>query len=55
MSATVGSIRITYDLWENGDIVTQVHTEGDLPLVIQLGLLEMAKDTLIKINEGEQE
>ncbi|AVJ51033.1 hypothetical protein FDJ44_gp42 [Microbacterium phage Pikmin] len=48
-----GSITVTYDLWEDGDIITEVSTEGDLPLVIQLGLLEMAKDTLIK--QGEQE
>lgn len=47
MSHKIGYIHIDYRLASGGDIITSVDTDGDLPLVTQLGLLEMAKDTLL--------
>lgn len=48
-----GNIKISYDVWPDGDIVTAVNVEGDIPLVTQLGLLELAKDTILKKAAGE--
>lgn len=48
----VGNISISYDIWPDGD-VTRVDVEGDIPLVTQLGLLELAKDTILKKVAGE--
>lgn len=50
-----GNIKISYDVWPDGDIVTAVDVEGDIPLVTQLGLLELAKDTILKKAAGEYE
>lgn len=50
-----GNINISYDVWPDGDIVTAVNVEGDIPLVTQLGLLELAKDTILKKAAGEDE
>lgn len=50
----VATITITYEMDDRGDLVTNVNIEGDIPIVTQLGLLEMAKDSiLIGIDEEE--
>ncbi len=43
----VGSIHIGYDLADDGEPITTVTTDGDMPLVTQLGLLRLAEDTLM--------
>jgi hypothetical protein len=48
MSTTpIGTLKIHYVLDEDGDILTGVEVEGEIPVVVQLGLLEMAKDTIL--------
>lgn len=47
MSRQIGFIHIDYTLERDGSIITGLDCEGDIPLVTQLGLLEMAKDTLL--------
>ena len=47
MSMKIGFIHIDYTLERDGSITTGLDCEGDIPLVTQLGLLEMAKDTLL--------
>lgn len=47
----VGSITITYEIDEDGDMLTGVSIEGELPVVTQLGLLELAKDTILSMDE----
>lgn len=47
MTTPIGKITITYDLASDGDIHTVLDVEGDLPIVVQLGLLELAKDTIL--------
>lgn len=44
---TVGSIVIDLALTEDGDEVSRVRVEGDLPVVTQIGLLAMAQDTIL--------
>lgn len=44
----LGFIHITYEVGENGEVETSVTTDEELPLVIQLGLLDLAKDTLLR-------
>lgn len=48
-----GQMTVTYEVWPDGDIVTNLTVEGDIPLVTQLGLLELAKDTILKKAAGE--
>lgn len=47
MTTSIGKITISYDLADDGDIHTVLDVEGDLPVVVQLGLLELAKDTIL--------
>lgn len=47
MSMKIGFIHIDYTLQPDGDVTTSVDCEGEIPLVTKLGLLEMAKDTLL--------
>lgn len=47
MSRSIGYIHIDYTLQDDGDIAVAVDTDGDLPLMTQLGLIELAKDTLM--------
>lgn len=51
----VGSITITYEMMDDGDIITGLNVDGDLPVVTQLGLLELAKDTILQNTQGEQD
>lgn len=44
----VTTITITRSLTPHGDDITAVHVDGDNTLVTLLGLLELAKDTLIR-------
>lgn len=52
MTTNIGSIHIGYEIWEDGDMVTTLTVEGDIPVVTQLGLLRMAEDTILH-PEGE--
>ena len=45
---SIGKITLTYDLWEDGDIVTGFTVEGDIPVIAQLGMLRMAEDTILR-------
>lgn len=47
MEMNVGSITITYNMADDGDMLTDVSVEGELPIVTQLGLLELAKDSIL--------
>lgn len=47
MEMNVGSITITYYMDEDGDLNTGVSVDGDIPIVTQLGLLELAKDSIL--------
>lgn len=50
----VGSIHVTYELAPDGDMLTSVEVLGDMPLVVSLGLLDMARDTLLSgLGDGE--
>lgn len=51
----VGSIHISYDLADDGDILTRVDVSGDLPVVTILGLLSMATDTVLRGEHGTGE
>lgn len=50
----VGSIVIGYGLDEEGELITSVSVEGDLPVVVSLGLLELAKDTILATANDEE-
>lgn len=54
MSTEIGRIEITYVIEDDGDIVSEVEVKGDIPFVTQIGLLEMAKDSLFN-GSGEDE
>lgn len=43
----IGSIVITYSMADDGDLLTDVTVEGDIPVATQLGLLELAKDSIL--------
>lgn len=51
----IGTITITEYLDEDGDIITGVSVDGDIPLVTQLGLLRMAEDTILNCNDEDEE
>lgn len=51
----VGEIKITYELAPDGDVITTLNVEGDLHVATQLGLLELAKDTILHGEEEEVE
>ena len=55
MSLKIGYIHIDYTLQPDGDITTSVDANGDLPLVTQLGIIELAKDTLLHPPTEEEE
>lgn len=47
----LGRIVITYEVAEDGTMPTQLLVDGDIPLAVQLGLLELAKDTILRRSE----
>lgn len=54
MSTEIGRIEITYVIEDNGDMITGVDVKGDIPFVTQIGLLEMAKDTLMNCGDEDE-
>lgn len=50
----MGSIRIDYYLTEDGDAQFTYETEGDLAVITQVGLLEMAKDGVLHPPEDDE-
>lgn len=52
---TVGSITIDLTLTDDGDEVTSVRVEGDLPVVTQIGLLAMAQDSILNGPEEDDD
>ena len=54
MSLPVGHIHIGYNLTDDGDMTTEVSVEGEIPIATQLGLLELAKDSIL-IGIGDDE
>lgn len=55
MSTEVGAIHISYYLDEEGELVSGVSVEGDMPMVVVIGLLEMAKDTVLATSYEEED
>lgn len=51
----IGSITITYDVAEDGDLITGWHVDGDIPLVVGLGLLDMTRDSMLRDDEEEDQ
>lgn len=51
----VGHIMITYDLEEDGDLTTTVLIKGKIHLATQLGLLELAKESILLGNVEKKE
>ena len=49
----IGKITVDYYLAENGRMITYLEVEGDLPMIVQLGLLDMARDTILHPNGTE--
>ena len=43
----IGTITITYDMTDDGDMLTGVSVDGDMPIVTQLELLDLARDTIL--------
>lgn len=50
----LGSITISYYLDTDGDMVTGVSIDGDMPIVTQFGLLRMAEDTILRTDEEDE-
>lgn len=50
----LGSITISHYLDNTGDIITGVSVDGDIPIVTQLGLLRMAEDTILRMDEEDE-
>ena len=48
MTVEVGRITITYEVDRDGDMLTDVQVDGDPPLIVLLGLLRLAEDTLLQ-------
>lgn len=48
MSVQIGQITITHTLNDDGETITGLTVDGDMPLATSLGLLELAKDTLLR-------
>lgn len=44
---SIGTITITYDMTDDSDMLTGVSVDGDMPIVTQLGLLDLARDTIL--------
>lgn len=55
MSTEIGRIEITYVIEDDGDIVSEVEVKGDIPFVTQIGLLEMAKDSLFNGSDDDED
>lgn len=51
----IGYIHIDYTIAPDGDLQTRLDFEGDIPLVTQLGLIELAKDSLLNPPESDEE
>ncbi|VEW13518.1 Uncharacterised protein [Brevibacterium casei] len=51
----VATITISYEMDDLGDLLTNVNIEGDIPIVTQLGLLEMAKDSILIGIDGDED
>lgn len=51
----IGTIHIRYWADEDGDLLTSVSVDGEMPLVTVIGLLEMAKDELMHSFEDEDQ
>ena len=50
----IGTITITVYLNDNADEIVSVDVTGDhFPLITQLGALELARDTLLRPEDGE--
>ena len=54
---TVGTIEISYTIESDGDVTTSVlFADFDVvPFVTQLGLLAIAKDTLLRLADAEDD
>lgn len=55
MSLDIGYIHIDYQIQDDGEITMHLDVDGDLPVVTQLGLLELAKDTVLNQDPEEEE
>lgn len=51
----IGTIHIRYWADEDGDLLTSVSVDVEMPLVTVIGLLEMAKDELMHSFEDEDQ
>lgn len=52
----LGEIVLTYSITEDGDIMSGLSITGEIPVAMQLGLLELAKDTILRgIYEDDDE
>jgi hypothetical protein len=47
----LGRLIITYELEQDGTMPTTLSVEGEIPVAVQLGLLELAKDTILRCSE----
>lgn len=50
----IGSITISYYIGHDGDMISGVSVEGDLPMITRLGLLRMAEDTILRMDEDDE-
>lgn len=44
----LGSITITYEMSDDGHMDTGLTIDGDMPIITQLGLLDLARDTILR-------
>lgn len=51
----LGSIHIKYYIGDSGDMLVNHVAEGDLPVALQVGLLELTKDTILRGETYEEE
>lgn len=42
-----GRIVINYEMTESGELLVNHYVKGDLPVVVQLGLLDLTRDTIL--------
>lgn len=49
----VGHLKIWLEIADDGDMLTIVDVKGDIPFITQIGMLEMAKDTLLDLARDE--
>lgn len=52
---SIGSITISYEFGDDGDIITGVQVDGDIPVVTQLGLLRLAEDTILAVDPEDED